>query len=64
MFKIRKDGKLLSAKVLKSSGNKDIDKAALKALEDTQPLKPLPSKFKGKNADIQFTFDYNVHDKK
>lgn len=60
LFKIRKDGKLLSAKVLKSSGNKDIDKAALKALEDTQPFKPLPSKFKGKNVDIQFTFDYNV----
>lgn len=60
LFKIRKDGKLLSAKVLRSSGNKDIDKAALKALEDAKPLKPLPSKFKGENINIQFTFDYNA----
>ena len=64
LFKIRKDGKLLSAKVLESSGSKDIDEAALKALHDIQPLKPLPSKFKGKSKDIEFTFNYNVHDKK
>lgn len=60
LFKIDKDGKLLAAKVFKTSGNDKADKAALKAVEVTAPFKPLPYEFKGKSIDIQFTFDYNV----
>ena len=41
-----------------------MDEAALKALELTAPFEPLPKEFKGKSVDIQFTFDYNVLDKK
>lgn len=64
MFKIGKDGKLLSAKILKSSGNKKAYNAALKALQNTQPFKPLPVQYKGKDINVQFTFDYNVWGKK
>ena len=60
LFKIAKDGRLLSCRVFKSSGLQSADAAALKAVELTAPFKPLPADFRGENIDIQFTFDYNV----
>ena len=60
LFKIAKDGRLLSCRVSKSSGLPSADQAALKAVELTAPFRPLPADFKGQNIDIQFTFDYNV----
>ena len=60
LFKIARDGRLLSVRVFKSSGLPNADKAALSAVELTAPFKPLPAEFKGSSIDIQFTFDYNV----
>ena len=60
LFKIAKDGRLLSCRVSKSSGLPLADQAALKAVELTAPFRPLPADFKGQSIDIQFTFDYNV----
>lgn len=64
IFKIAKNGKLLANKVFKSSGIVEADEAAIKAVNLTAPFKPLPKEFKGKSVDIQFTFDYNVFNKK
>ena len=60
LFKIAKDGRLLSCRVLKTSGLPSADKAAINAVELTAPFRPLPVDFKGQSVDIQFTFDYNV----
>lgn len=60
LFKIARDGRLLSARVFKSSGIPNADKAALNAVELTAPFRPLPADFRGGSIDIQFTFDYNV----
>ena len=60
LFKIAKDGRLLSCRVNKTSGLPSADQAALKAVELTAPFRPLPADFKGQSIDIQFTFDYNV----
>ena len=60
LFKIAKDGRLLSCSVFKSSGLPSADKAALDAVHATAPFRPLPVEFKGQSIDIQFTFDYNV----
>lgn len=60
LFKIAKDGRLLSSRVHKSSGLPTADQAALKAVELTAPFRPLPADFKGQSIDIQFTFDYRV----
>lgn len=60
LFKIAKDGRLLSLRVFKSSSIPNADKAALNAVELTAPFRPLPPEFKGASIDIQFTFDYNV----
>ena len=60
LFRIAKDGRLLSVKVVKSSGSQAADRAALAAVELTAPFRALPSEYRGTDVDIQFTFDYNV----
>lgn len=60
LFKIGRDGRLLSIQTVKSSGQPLSDAAAKAAVELTAPFKPLPPEFKGSSIDIEFTFDYNV----
>ncbi|MCD8377312.1 MAG: TonB family protein [Candidatus Gastranaerophilales bacterium] len=60
LFKIAKNGQLLSCRVYRSSGLPAADQAALNAVKLTAPFRPLPAEYKGSNIDIQFTFDYNV----
>lgn len=60
LFKIAKDGRLLSCSVFKSSGLQAADKAALNAVHLAAPFRTLPPEYKGSSIDIQFTFDYNV----
>lgn len=60
LFKIAKDGRLLSVRVMKSSGLPNADRAALNAVRLTAPFKPLPAGYRESSVDIQFTFDYNV----
>ena len=60
LFKIARDGRLISHRVYKSSGLPAADRAAMHAVELTAPFKPLPPEYKGDSVDIQFTFDYNV----
>ena len=63
LYTINKDGTLKKCKVLKTSGVKELDEAAIEALKKSFPFEPLPEGFDGKSVDVQFTFDYNVHKK-
>lgn len=60
LFKITRDGRLISVKILKSSGNSDIDISATRAIERAAPFNPLPAEYKGLTVDIQFVFDYKI----
>lgn len=62
-FKINKDGSINNLKVQKSSGNQEVDNAALEAVNTSTPLDPLPEAYKGSSVPIEFKFDYNVFDK-
>jgi len=59
IFKVMKDGSLSNLRLDHSSGVKIADEAALRAVENASPFKPLPAG-SSDNVDIQFTFDYNV----
>lgn len=59
-YTIKKDGSIVNPQIVTSSNNKQMDNAALEALKKTK-LSPLPRNYKGISADVQFTFDYNVH---
>lgn len=60
LFKIGRDGRLLSKSIYKSSGFPNYDKAALNAIELAEPFRPLPKEYKYSSVDIVFTFDYNL----
>ncbi|HSA07540.1 MAG TPA: TonB family protein [Candidatus Gastranaerophilales bacterium] len=60
LFKVSKDGRLLTLKIQNPSGNPESDSAALDAVKSAAPFLPLPPEYRGDDIDIQFTFDYNV----
>ncbi len=59
MFKVHSDGLISDIKLDKSSGMAAADEAALDAVRNASPFRPLP-KGAPDVVDIQFTFDYNV----
>jgi TonB family protein len=59
VFKIHKGGDLSHLRLEHSSGLALADQAALKAVENAAPFRPLPAGASD-DVDIQFTFDYNV----
>lgn len=59
LWKIKKDGTVTDVKVDKSSGVKPADEAAVTAVKNASPFRPLPTGSPDV-VDIQFTFDYNV----
>ena len=62
-YEIMKDGRLGDYEIVSSSADKQVEKAAIKALKKSSPFEPLPEGFVGDKVDVQFTFDYNVHKK-
>lgn len=59
VFKIHRGGELSNLRLDHSSGVAVADQAALKAVENASPFRPLPAGA-ADDVDIQFTFDYNV----
>ncbi len=58
-FQISREGMLSHLTIFSSSGDSLTDNAALKAVENAAPFKPLPAGSPSE-VDIEFTFDYNV----
>lgn len=59
VFKIHVDGSLSDVKIQLSSGVEIADDAALRAVVNAAPFRPLPKGAK-ENISVQFKFDYNV----
>lgn len=59
VFKVHRDGQMTNLRMVTSSGLTIADAAALKAVENAAPFRPLPSGAPD-DVDIEFTFDYNV----
>ena len=60
-FKIYADGRMENLQIKNSAGVAVCDRAALDAVENAAPFKPLPPNASN-DVDIEFTFDYNVWD--
>jgi TonB family protein len=58
-FTVARDGRLLESAVDQSSGQGAVDQAALRAIADASPFRPLPPGAPD-DVDIQFSFDYSV----
>ncbi len=59
LFTVAKDGSIVKSDIVKSSGNKEMDKSSLTAINVSAPFNRLPEEYTGDEVDIQFTFDYN-----
>jgi TonB family protein len=57
VFRVARDGRLLNLKLIKSSGNKTVDNASIRAINDSAPFKPLPENYTNDYVDIKFNFD-------
>lgn len=56
-FKIMRDGTIKSSKISESSGDKQFDTDAIKAVQQTGKVAPLPNDILGEYIDITFTFE-------
>jgi len=59
-FVAHRNGSMGNLRLIKSSGNALADQAALRAVQNAAPFKPLPEGAPP-SVDIEFTFDYNVY---
>lgn len=60
-FTIKKDGRLGNVELLRTSGYRDLDDAALKALKDAEPFWPLPEEWKKDELFITGHFIYSLY---
>lgn len=58
-FAILKDGKVAGLKLVSSSGDVALDRAAWGGITGSIPFQPLPSNFKGEYISLRFKFYYN-----
>ena len=63
-FIIAKDGRLLSKKIVQTSGDEVMDQSALSAVDLSAPFRPLPSAFREDSQPIDFDFDLNIMGKR
>jgi TonB family protein len=59
-FKVSRAGKASNIRVIKSSGNKELDDSGLEAIKAAAPFGRLPEEVTQDPADIEFTLDYNA----
>ncbi len=59
VFKVHSNGTMSNLRLVTGSGVSIADQAALKAIQNAAPFRPLPEGAP-EDVDIQFTFDYNV----
>jgi TonB family protein len=58
-FAITKDGKVAGMKLISSSGDSPLDRAAWAGIVGSDPFPPLPSEFGGQYLALRFRFFYN-----
>lgn len=63
-FTIRKDGRLMLTDIVKSSGYRFLDDAAVKALRDAAPYWPLPEEWKQQDLTITGRFIYSLQERR
>lgn len=59
-FSIKRNGSLGVVELIRTSGYKDLDKAAMRALRDAEPYWPLPDDWKGNELSITGHFIYLI----
>lgn len=57
-FDIQRDGTITNIRLTQGSGNPEVDRSALRAIQASSPLGPLPSDYSGNQIAVSFYFDF------
>lgn len=57
-FQILRDGRIVNPQVTASSGISSLDRSALRAVYDSNPMPPLPGDYPSPNVAVEFWFDF------
>jgi TonB family protein len=57
-FEILRDGTIVNVQVMKSSGYPSVDASAVRAIQMSSPLSPLPGAYAGSYVNVEFWFDF------
>ncbi|MBI3894461.1 MAG: TonB family protein [Acidobacteria bacterium] len=57
-FQILRDGRVVNAELTSSSGVPSLDRSALRAVYDSNPMPPLPADYPGSSVAVEFWFDF------
>jgi protein TonB len=60
-FTIRKDGRLGAIELVRTSGHRSLDDAAIRALREAEPFWPLPTEWNKDGLTITGRFIYSLH---
>jgi periplasmic protein TonB len=59
-FAIQRSGQITELKIIQTSGNEQVDRDALEAVQKSAPFDALPQSFKSDRLDIQFNFNIYI----
>jgi periplasmic protein TonB len=57
-FDILRNGTVLNAQIIRSSGNASVDRSAMRAILGSSPLQALPNDYSGSKVSVEFWFDF------
>lgn len=57
-FNILRNGTIANIQIIQSSNNRSLDTSALRAVQSSSPLQPLPAAYSGSYVNVEFYFDY------
>lgn len=57
-FTVLRDGTVTNVQMLQTSGNRSVDNSALRAIQSSSPMSPLPSNYSGSSVTVEFWFDF------
>jgi protein TonB len=57
-FDIVRSGAIANVQILQSSGNASVDNSAVRAIQSSTPLNPLPGEYRGNKVSVEFWFDF------
>jgi len=57
-FDILRDGSIVHIELVRSSGNTSVDRSAIRAIQGSNPLNPLPPEYKGSYVAVEFWFEF------
>ena len=57
-FDILRDGSITNVQLIQSSNNRSLDTSAIRAVQSSNRLQPLPAAYFGSYVNVEFFFDY------